>query len=88
MMDRSSPYYGIGIIIVSTITFLFVFFVFPYLHPLVVMFIFIGMLILMVISFFIGNRRKRAISQELETGELVTETEQYIMQIDEIMRKK
>jgi amino acid transporter len=87
-MDRSSPYYGIGIIIVSTITFLFLFFVLPYLDPLIGIFIFTGMLLLMVISFFIRTRRMRTMAQKPEIQEQVTNTEQYIKQIDEMMRKQ
>ncbi|MFX0050354.1 MAG: hypothetical protein ACFFAJ_05915 [Candidatus Hodarchaeota archaeon] len=89
MENRRYPfYYYLGLIIVSFTTFLFLIFILPTLHPLVAIIILTGMLILMVFSFIVRFRRIRALPQEQDEIEKVTSTEQYIRQIDEIMRKK
>ncbi len=87
-MDRSSPYYGVGIIIVSMITFLFLFFVLPYFNPLIRILVLTGMLFFVGISFMIRTRRMQAQSRDIETRGQGTNIEQYIKQIDEIMQKK
>ncbi|MHA2225682.1 MAG: hypothetical protein ACXAC8_10790 [Candidatus Hodarchaeales archaeon] len=86
-MERNSPFYGLGLLLVSTITFLFVFFVLPTIPAPFNIIILIGMFLLMSFGFVLRYRRLVALSRVQQENVQTNDTDQYIKQIDEIMKK-
>ena len=86
-MERNSPFYGLGLLLVSTITFLYVFFVLPTVPAPFNIIILTGMFLLMGLGFVLRYRRLVALSRVQPENEQLSETDQYIKQIDEILKK-
>ena len=90
MVSRSFIYY-IGITLVAAVTFFFIVYILPSLHPLVGIIILSGMLILMSFGYTLRIRRLRMVSKEsLVNNQNQTDmtTQEYIQQVERLMGKK